>query len=59
MFMADFLVDVLFHLPAAGLAWVLRRTTRLSPHSAEQVAEIMIVGIVAAVCVMAWLMYLG
>ena len=59
MVMADFVFEVLVHLPVAGLAWVLRRTTRLSPHSAEQVAEIMIAGIVAAACVMAWLMYLG
>lgn len=52
------MVNALLKLLAAGLRWVLRRTTSLSPRAAEHVANGAVIGLIVAVCSVAWLMYL-
>jgi uncharacterized membrane protein len=53
----DFLVQVMFDLPAAGIAWALQRTTRMSQQTAELVGAFVAVGFIAAACFAAWLIY--
>ncbi len=57
MAIAEFLAQALFELPAAGMAWVLQRTTRMSQQTAELVANFVIVGIIAGACLIAWSIY--
>jgi hypothetical protein len=57
MAIAEFLATALFELPAACIAWALRRTTRMSQQTAELVANFVIVGLIAAACFIAWSAY--
>ena len=57
MAIAEFIAQALFELPATGIAWALRRTTRLSQQTAELVANFVIVGVIAAACFIAWSIY--
>jgi len=57
MAIAEFLAAALFELPAAGIAWALQRTTRMSQQTAELVANFVIVGLIAAACFIAWSAY--
>ena len=53
MAIADFIFQALIEVPAAGLTWVLQRTTRMSQQTAELVANFVIVGIIAGACLIA------
>ena len=57
MAIVEFLATALFELPAAGIAWALRRTTRMSQQTAELLANFVIVGLIAAACFIAWSAY--
>lgn len=57
MALAEFLAQALFEVPAAGIAWALQRTTRMSQQTAELVANFVIVGIIASACLIAWSIY--
>ena len=57
MAIAEFLAQALFELLAAGMAWVLQRTTRMSQQTAEFVANFVIIGIIAGACLVAWSLY--
>jgi ABC-type cobalamin transport system permease subunit len=57
MAIAELLAQALFEVPAAGIAWALQRTTRMSQQTAELVANFVIVGIIAGACLIAWSIY--
>ncbi len=57
MAIADLIAQALIELPAAGVAKVLQRTTRMSEQTAELVANFVIVGIIAGACLIAWSIY--
>jgi hypothetical protein len=54
MAIAEFLVQALFELPAAGIASTHQRTTRMGQHTAELVANMVIIGIMAGAGLIAW-----
>lgn len=57
MAIAEFIAQALFELPGAGIAWVLQRTTRMSRQTAELVASLFILGVIAGACFVAWAIY--
>ena len=57
MAIAELLTQALFELPAAGVAWVLQRSTGMSQQTAELVGNFVIMGIIAGSCLVAWYVY--
>jgi hypothetical protein len=57
MAIAEAIAQALFELPAAGISWALQRTTPLKQQTAELVANVLVVGILAGACFAAWFVY--
>ena len=55
--MLELLAQVLFELPAAGIAWLIKRYTGINQRTAELIAIFVFFALVCAACLTAWYLY--